>query len=105
MSDNSWAWVIKTPNIDLSISVCGPWTQAEAAKLVWEAFEEYKLPPIVGMLPRKRPGGRLDDHGVIYEHKGEMGFSAGRSFWVAAGRTAEFEAQMVLERKSDDQAP
>lgn len=96
MKDESWAWVIKTPETDLSILVIGPWTQAEAAKVVWKAFAAVGLPPIIGMTPRKQLSGDPDGRGVIYVVDGELGFSAGRKFWRAAGRVAEYEAQHIL---------
>ena len=98
-----YLWLVKTNKGDFFISVFGKWTQEEAAKKIRLVFDEIKL-DIIGMIPRKRATGPLDEMGTIHdqvEPKDARGFSflAGKKLWEVCGRGVEYEAEQIRLKK------
>ena len=98
-----WMWLIMTAKGDFFITVCGEWTQEEAAQKVKFVFEVFLKLPIIGMVPRKRSTGPEERQGTIYEQpepEDALGFYflGGKNLWEACGRGVEYEAQLVLTK-------
>ncbi|GAJ19477.1 unnamed protein product, partial [marine sediment metagenome] len=92
---------------DFFITVVGEWTQEEAATRVRAVFHVILKLSIIAMIPRKRATGPDDMMGTIVkqlEPKDEVGFDfmAGKRIWAACGKTAEFEAEMILSKKGGE---
>jgi len=96
-----WMWLVKTAKGDFFITVVGNWTQEEAAKRVNLVFAVILKLVVIGMIPRKLATGPDDMRGTICEQlepKDALGFDfiAGKKFWEICGRSAEYEAEMIL---------
>jgi hypothetical protein len=107
---NYYLWLVKTEKGDFFMAASGDWTEAEAAQKVMGVFKQLGL-GITGMTPSKRILDKDNDRsGTIIqeleEEKSKRGyqFLAGRKFWEICGRTAEFEAEMVLHEKQMQEA-
>ncbi len=96
-----WMWLVKTSKGEFFLTVCGKWTQEEAAKRVQAVFKVILKLDIIGMIPRKRSTGPSDIQGTIYQVPEEPGFQflAGKKLWQVCGRGAQYEAEMVLLEK------
>lgn len=108
MSDmKDYLWLLKTDKGDFFISVCGNWTEEEAAKKVHRVFGTIGV-TITSMVPRKRVTGPDDAGCTIYQSedaKSGLGFDflAGKKLWEACGRGAEYEAELILSKKEMDE--
>lgn len=96
-----WMWLVKTSKGDFFITVVGKWTQEEAATRVRGVFHVVLKLVIIGMIPRKLRTGPDDMAGTIIEQlepKDSLGFDflAGKKLWDICGRSAEYEAQLIL---------
>lgn len=100
-----WMWLVKTNKGDFFMTVVGKWTQEKAASKVITVFNGLKL-DIVAMIPRKRGPSSTESTGTILQQnpvKDKQGFDflAGKKFWDLCGRSAEYEAEMVLLEKGE----
>jgi hypothetical protein len=103
MEVNDYSWLLKTKVGDLYLSVCGEWTEEQA---VLKLMTVMAMTGIVftAMIPRKRiPGGPDNTGTIMQDEKSNTGlgyqFFAGKKFWEAAGRSGEYEAEMVRLKK------
>lgn len=107
---NYYLWLVKTDKGDFFMAASGEWTEAEAAEKVMSVFKQLNL-NITGMIPRKRITDKDNDKaGTIVQEleptKNPLGymFMAGRKFWEICGRSAEYEAELVLMEKQLQEA-
>jgi len=92
-------WLVKTNKGDFFITVVGWWTEGEAAKKLWQVFEEIKL-DIIAMIPRKRATGPDDAVGTIYQTEEpkdgrDFQFLGGKKLFEACGRGIEYQIERV----------
>ncbi len=100
---NYWLWLVKTKKGDFFISVEGDWDEIEAAKKVREVLDILKM-DLVAMVPRRRAPSINENSGTIIQQEkptNALGFDflAGKGFWEFSGRSAEYEAEMILLEK------
>lgn len=98
-----YLWLVQTDKGNFFISVAGNWTEGEAAKKLWQLFEEIKL-DIIGMIPRNRPTGPEDARGTICqleepEDGRDFAFLGGKALFEACGRGIEYQVERVRLEK------
>lgn len=98
-----WAWLVETDKGIFYFNVVGPWDQKEAKLKLWAALEKVGV-TIKNATERKRWVGSQDYYNSIIEYpeaKSGLGYDlyAGKAFWYACGRGADFEDQMKSGRR------
>lgn len=98
-----WAWLIKTAKGEFFVKVVGGWTQEEAAIRLHAVFHAQLKLVIISMLPRKYSTLPNEVMATIYQVPEppplDFKFLAGKKLWEVCGRVAEYEAEMLLDKK------